>query len=72
MGWASGSSLMDDIVEQINKRCFMSVDQKEQLYKVLIDCFENRDCDTLQEINDKTFKKVYQQIHGSDDEDDYD
>lgn len=72
MGWASGSSLMGDIVEQINKQKFLTIDQKEQLYKVLIDCFENRDCDTLDEVDDKVFTKVWQQIHGSDDEDDYD
>lgn len=48
MGWASGSVLMSDIIDAL-----VDSDVKDtiriKIYKKLISCFENYDCDTLSE-----------------------
>lgn len=66
MGWASGSGLAEDIVKRIDNRKDFTSEQKEEIYKILIDEFENFDCDTLDEVSVKRFQKVLQQVNGSD------
>lgn len=68
MGWASGSGLCEEIVLEIDKRKDLTPEQKEEIYVILIHNFENYDCDTLMEVDNKRFKKVYQQIVGENDE----
>lgn len=66
MGWGSGSSLAENIVKRIDNRKDFTSEQKEEIYKILIDEFENFDCDTLDEVSVKRFQKVLQQVNGSD------
>lgn len=63
MGWASGSSLFGRVIEilqlrvEFNKRC--------ELYRELIDAFEDSDCDTLYECvgHDEAFDKVWRELY---------
>ena len=48
MGWATGSSLMEDVIYGI-KIEIDDFDTRVKVYKVLITSFEEYDCDTLQE-----------------------
>ena len=66
MGWGSGSSLGENIVKRVDNRKDFTSEQKEEIYKILIDEFENFDCDTLNEVSIKRFQKVLQQVNGSD------
>ena len=61
MGWSGGSSLMGMIAEDIKKKkiAMNHLATLEQIYLILIDRFEDYDCDTLDEVDDKFFKKVY-------------
>ena len=47
MGWCSGSSLADEIWEII--AFHIPKDKRAKIAKALIDIFEVRDCDTMQE-----------------------
>ena len=66
MGWGSGSSLAENIVKRVDNRKDFTSEQKEEIYKILIDEFENFDCDTLNEVSIKRFQKVLQQVNGTD------
>lgn len=59
MGWASGSSMLSEIIEVINENV-ESEESRLQIYRRLIDIFEDRDCDTICECvdEDETFDKV--------------
>ena len=61
MGWSTGSSLMEMIAEDIRKKkiAMNHPATLEQIYLILIYHFRNYDCDTLYEVDDKFFKKVY-------------
>ena len=48
MGWASGSSLMCDVIAAIRPRVLQEKARLE-IYRELIDAFEEMDCDTLGE-----------------------
>ena len=47
MGWASGSSLADDIWEVV--KFHIPANKRKKVAKELIKMFEDRDCDTMQE-----------------------
>lgn len=47
MGWASGSGLMSEIIDGLKP--LLPATERRKVYKVLIECFENNDCDTLME-----------------------
>ena len=67
MGWSGGSSLMGEVIKSL-KKAHVGVTQREEIYKHLIEAFENEDCDTLDECLDRdpAFKRVFQQIHAGD------
>lgn len=48
MGWASGSSLMSDVIASVKKEV-RDKDARTRLYIGLIEAFEEHDCDTLEE-----------------------
>lgn len=48
MGWSSGSGLAHDLIVTIKKNV-KDKDTRRKIYVVLIDSFENYDCDTLNE-----------------------
>lgn len=69
MSWKSGSSLMDNIIEELKDRVFD--DQvREEVYSVLIEAFQDSDCDTLAECygQDSAFDAAYDDIHFEEDE----
>ena len=62
MGWASGSLVMSNIIERFNMNN-IDDDVRESIYGVLIDEFENSDCDTLHEClgEDPAFDAAYKE-----------
>lgn len=52
MGWASGSSLMDEIIDAAIEVGIDEVTRRE-FYEKIIESFEDQDCDTLQECEGK-------------------
>ena len=47
MGWASGSELAEDVWTLVRK--YIPKNALKQVASKLIDLFENRDCDTIEE-----------------------
>lgn len=64
MGWASGSGMMDEIIDAMNEVGLDEVTRKE-LYEKFIEIFENQDCDTLQECEgkDTAFDDALKTVH---------
>jgi hypothetical protein len=64
MGWASGSSVMESIIEGIRKKV---VDEKQrvEIYKVIIEALEDSDWDTQNECigNDKAYDIALKELH---------
>ena len=64
MGWASGSDLAASMV-MTAKKVFKDKEARYQFYQIMIDEFENKDCDTMNEVlgidkmYDKAFKELY-------------
>lgn len=69
MGWASGSGLMSDIVERLNDTD-LDEESRIKVYEILISCFEEFDCDTLEECTgtDNAFDQVFYTLYPPDDE----
>lgn len=64
MSWALGSELFSEIIEII-KETIDDDSIREELYYKLIGCFENRDCDTLDEClnEDDAFDSAYNEFY---------
>lgn len=64
MGWSTGSSLMSDIISGIEETD-LKHDVKVELYKILIEKFEDYDCDTLDECYDESeaFQEALFELH---------
>lgn len=82
MGWSSGSSLFDDVI-QILKDKVEDIPLREEIYMQMIPAFEGADCDTLDECMgrdiafDSVFKKLNPELDDywnehSEEEDEYD
>lgn len=67
MSWASGSELFSEIIE-ILKENIDDDSIREEIYYKLIGCFENRDCDTLDEClnEDEAFDDAYNEFYNDD------
>lgn len=67
MGWASGSSLFSRVIEAVEKSVPNEA-TKIQLYQDLIEAFEDRDCDTLDEClgTSDTFDDLWEAMYPSD------
>ena len=48
MGWSSGSSLAQELWDDIKST--LTDEQKKKVKKAIIKHFENYDCDTLEEV----------------------
>lgn len=59
MSWKDGSTIMSVIISNVKEK--MDPEDRETLYKELIEYFENEDCDTLYEClkEDSVFDKAY-------------
>lgn len=64
MGWASGSGLFSDVITAIKPAIKDEVRRKE-LYKKLIQSFENADWDTQNECEgeDRAFDNALKELH---------
>lgn len=65
MGWASASSIVDEIIESAKQ--FIPNDAKRKaFYKNVISAFEEHDWDTQGEClgNDKAFDSAMKELHG--------
>jgi len=69
MSWKSGSNLMSDIIDELKERIHDDI-VREEVYSVLIEAFQERDCDTLAECygDDPAFDAAYDDIHFEEDE----
>lgn len=48
MGWASGSALLGEVIEAVID--YVPADKQKDVIRKLIKSFEDRDCDTLSEL----------------------
>lgn len=65
MGWASGSPIVGEIIETIDE-LVSNYQTRVEVYKRIIEIFEDADCDTLDECLDEdspAFKEAYNSIH---------
>ena len=71
MGWSSGGDLMDSIIGALKPR--VSPRKRRNIYTLLIDAFEQHDCDVLYECVgcDPEFDKAFNAVHPPEDGDDY-
>lgn len=65
MGWNSGSSLMDDIISDMMQYPALTDQVRKLVYNILIENFENRDCDVLEECRhrDPMYDIALQEYH---------
>jgi hypothetical protein len=73
MGWASGSSLLCDVIGIIEERAvFPNSDWKVTAYVELMEAFADRDCDTFDECLgiSAAFDEAYKEYYGGDESDD--
>lgn len=63
MGWGSGSRLMGGIIDALNAE-IDDMDTRRRIYKAIIPCFEDMDCDTLDECcDDLIFLHAYAELN---------
>ena len=64
MGWASGSEVMDEIIEVVQKE-IKDPEARFRLYKGIIEALENQDWDTQNECEgqDDAFDKALTKLH---------
>lgn len=69
MGWASGSGMMREMIRVVEKH--VAEASKPKVYKELIEIFEHKDCDTLDEClgQSKAFDKVFTKLYPREDDD---
>lgn len=69
MGWARGSRIMTEIIEAA-KDTISDDAERLDLYKIMIDIFEDHDCDTLDECLeiDDIFDEAYEEMHPEEDD----
>ncbi len=64
MGWGSGSRLMSDVISAMGEG-EVAPTARVKVYGILIDAFENQDCDTLDEClgEDPAYDEAYFGLH---------
>lgn len=70
MGWATGSGLMSDIIENLNETD-LDEEARMKVYEVLISSFETYDCDTLYECTgtDNAFDEIFYSMYPPENDD---
>lgn len=70
MSWSSGSVLMNNIIDEL-ERVIPDDQERAEVFKVLIEAFEDFDCDNLYDChgNDAAFDMAWEDIYPEDDED---
>lgn len=68
MGWASGSSLLDEVAILVMP--YLKKEVRAIVADYLIDLFENEDCDTIDECEQpdicRAWKKIVKERYGDD------
>ncbi len=69
MGWSSGSSLGAAMVMSA-KKVFKDKEARYQFYLIMINEFEDMDCDTMDECKgiDKMYDRAYNELYPEDEE----
>lgn len=64
MGWGSGSTLMDKIIHALKPEV-KSKPARKKIYKLLIEAFEDQDCDTLYECvgQDEIYDELWEELY---------
>lgn len=60
MGWASGSELLDDIARVVMPK--IPKKDRPSVAKELIEIFEARDCDTLDEVRQRDIMEAFERM----------
>ncbi len=65
MGWASGASLMDDIIGDMLQYPVLTFEIRKLICSILIENFENHDADTLEECmyRDSAYDTAIKEYH---------
>ena len=65
MGWSSGSYVMEGIIEGLNKSPHWDMDDRVEIYKVIIPVLEDQDWDNAGEIMgmDKAYDEALRFLH---------
>lgn len=61
MGWASGSSLLDEIAKEVMPK--VKPEERHELAKKLIDLFEGEDCDTIYECEQDDIQLAFREMY---------
>lgn len=64
MGWAGGSRLFSEVISAIQPE-IENAETRKEIYKKLIDAFEEEDCDTLNECcgEDQAYDEAFEELH---------
>lgn len=75
MSWSNGSQIFSEIIHSL-RDSVPEFETRLEIYKQLIQVFEDNDCDTLYECmdEDNAFDEAYLELHpdDEDEEEDYD
>ncbi len=66
MGWASGSSLLDDIAKLVMP--LVPEEKRRKLSHELIKRFLQEDCDTFNEVEQSDIRKAYDELYPPEDD----
>lgn len=70
MSWASGASILSEVIVVL-KKDVKDKALRAKIYKKLIGVWEDNDCDTLDEClgQDRVFDETWKKVHPDDEED---
>lgn len=66
MGWASGSRILEGVAETVMP--LIPKQKRKEVAKKLIAIFENEDCDTIYEVEQKDIREVYDEMYPPDED----
>jgi hypothetical protein len=63
MGWASGSTVMQEIIQEVRKK-FKDPKVRQRIYECVIPALESADWDTQDEcLDDPEFEAAFNKLH---------
>jgi len=66
MGWASGSSILEDVAQAVMP--LIPKGKRKEIAERLVAIFEDADCDTINEVEQKDIRAVYDAKYPPDEE----
>ena len=61
MGWASGSHILDAVADTVLD--YIPKKHRKYVAEVLIEIFQEEDCDTIDECENEVIAEVYQEMY---------